>query len=201
MSALTLSDLDDVYAKPADRTLAKTLDHIDRHMARFIALSPFCVLASVGADGTVDTSPRGGGPGFVRVADEHTLQMPDRPGNNRLDSFRNILGGSGEVSLIFFLPGMDETLRVAGRASLNLDPALMESMIEFGKKPRAILQIAVREAFLHCPKALMRSRLWEADAQVDRSAFPSLGEMIHEQTGMGAADSQEQVIARSLETL
>ena len=201
MSTLSLDDLDQVYARPADRTLAKTLDHIDRHMARFIGLSPFCVLASVGADGTVDTSPRGGGPGFVQVADGKTLLMPDRPGNNRLDSFRNILSGPGEVSLIFFVPGMDETLRVAGRASLNRDPALMEAMVEFNKPPRAILQIAVREAFLHCPKALMRSRLWEPAAQIERSDFPSLGEMIHEQTGMGAADTQEQVIARSLETL
>jgi PPOX class probable FMN-dependent enzyme len=201
MTALNLADLDTAYAAPTGRTLAKTLDRIDRHMARFIGLSPFCVLASVGADGTVDTSPRGGGPGFVRVADDRTLQMPDRPGNNRLDSFRNILGGSGEVALLFFAPGMDETLRVGGRASLNRDPALLQAMIEFGKPPRAILQIEVREAFLHCPKALMRSRLWDADAQVDRGVLPSLGEMIHEQTGMGAADTQAQVVARSRETL
>lgn len=201
MSTLSLSDLDAVYARPHERTLAKSLDHIDPHAARFIAASPFCVLASVGPDGTVDTSPRGGGPGFVRVADAKTLQMPDRPGNNRLDSFRNILGGTGEVSLIFFVPGMDETLRVAGRASLNRDAALMESMIEFGKPPRAVLEIAVRESFLHCPKALMRSRLWEADAQIDRASFPSLSEMIQEQTGMGVAASQADVVKSSLETL
>jgi PPOX class probable FMN-dependent enzyme len=201
MGALSLDDLDTAYARPTERTVAKTLDHIDRHMTRFIALSPFCVLASVGPDGTVDTSPRGGSPGFVRVAGPRRLQMPDRPGNNRLDSFRNILGGTGEVALLFFTPGMDETLRVGGRASLTRDPALLESMIEFGKPPRAVLEIAVREAFLHCPKALMRSRLWEADAQIERSALPSLGEMIHEQTGLGAADTQAQVVERSRETL
>jgi PPOX class probable FMN-dependent enzyme len=198
---LTLDDLDESYAEPTERTLAKTLDHLDGHMARFIATSPFCVLASVGPEGTVDASPRGGGPGFIRVAGPKSLLMPDRPGNNRLDTFRNILGGSGEVALIFFIPGMDETLRVGGRASLNRDPVLMESMIEFGKPPRAILEIAVREAFLHCPKALMRSRLWDPAAHIERSAFPSLGEMIHAQTGMGTPDNQAQVIARSLETL
>lgn len=201
MSTLSLDDLDQVYAKPFERTLAKTLDHIDPHAARFIALSPFCVLASVGPDGAVDTSPRGGGPGFVQVAGANTLLMPDRPGNNRLDSFRNILGGAGEVAMIFLVPGMDETLRVGGRAALNRDPALMDSMIEFGKPPRAVLEITVREAFLHCPKALMRSRLWDAGAQIDRSTLPSLSEMIQEQTGMGVADTQAQVVARSRETL
>ena len=201
MGALSLDDLDTAYARPTERTVAKTLDHLDRHMIRFIALSPFCVLASVGPDGSVDTSPRGGSPGFVRVADPRRLQMPDRPGNNRLDSFRNILGGTGEVALLFFTPGMDETLRISGRASLTRDPALMESMIEFGKPPRAVLEIAVRETFLHCPKALMRSRLWEPDAQIDRATLPSLGEMIHEQTGLGAADTQAQVVERSRETL
>src|ERR1019366_8897289 len=104
----------------------------------FIGLSPFCVLGSVGADGTVDTSPRGGEPGFVKLDGTKRLLLPDRAGNNRLDSFVNIVGGSGEVSLIFFIPGVDETLRVAGRAQLSDDPAFMVSMIEFGKPPKAV---------------------------------------------------------------
>ena len=201
MTDLKLEDLATVYDAPRERTVAKCLPRLDRHMTRFISLSPFCVLASVGGDGTVDTSPRGGAPGFVRVEDASTLVMPDRPGNNRLDTFRNILSGSGEVSLIFLLPGMDETVRVSGCASLTTDPALLARMVEFGKTPKSALRIEVREAFLHCAKALMRSRLWEPDAQVDRGLFPSMGEMIHEQTGVGASETQAEMLVRYQDTL
>jgi PPOX class probable FMN-dependent enzyme len=199
--ALKLDDLGTIYDPPRERTLAKALPRIDRHMARFIGLSPFCVLATVGGDGTVDVSPRGGAPGFVRVEDEHTLVMPDRPGNNRLDSLKNILSGGGEVSLLFLLPGMDETVRVVGRASVTEDPALLAGLVEFGKTPKTALRIEVREAFLHCAKALMRSRLWDAEAQVDRGLFPSLGEMIHEQTGVGASETQAEMLDRYQGTL
>src|SRR5512143_1855258 len=171
MTDLTLAQLPEHYGQPLERTLAKSLPFIDKYAARFITRSPFCVLASVGADGTVDVSPRGGSPGFVKL-DGDRLLMPDRPGNNRLDSFRNILSGAGEVSVIFFLPGVDETLRVAGRAGLSVDPALVMAMEEFGKPARAVLRIDVRESFLHCAKALMRSKLWDPQTQVDRSIFP-----------------------------
>jgi hypothetical protein len=201
MADVRLADLDALYGPPRARSAAKTLPQLDRHMVRFIGLSPFCVLASVGGDGTVDVSPRGGAPGFVQVVDARTLVLPDRPGNNRLDSFRNILSGSGEVSLLFFLPGMDETVRVAGRASLTDDPARLAAMVEFGKTPRTALTVTVREAFLHCAKALMRGRLWDGEAQVDRSLFPSMGEMIVEQTGVGEAETQDQMLARYRETL
>jgi uncharacterized protein len=196
MTTLTLDGLDDHYPAPAPRTLAKTLDHIDRHAARYIALSPFCVLASAGADGSVDASPRGGEAGFVKVRGRHELLLPDRLGNNRLDSFRNILSGAGEVSLIFFLPGIDETLRVVGRASLSIEPALLAAMSEFGKPPRAVLVIEVRESFLHCAKALMRSRLWDPDARVDRSVLPSMGEMLRDQTRMGEAETRADMLIR-----
>ena len=201
MSELKLQDLGAVYDAPRERTVAKARPQIDRHMARFISMSPFCVLASVGGDGSVDASPRGGAPGFVRVESPTSVVMPDRPGNNRLDSFRNILSGSGEVSLIFFLPGMDETVRVAGRASVITDPDLLAGMVEFGKTPKTALRIEVREAFLHCAKALMRSRLWEPDAQIDRGLFPSMGEMIHEQTGVGASETQAEMLVRYQDTL
>lgn len=201
MTDLTLADLDAHYEAPRERTVAKCLDHIDAYMARFIGLSPFCVLASVGGDGTVDTSPRGGAPGFVRVDGPNAVLMPDRPGNNRLDSFRNVLSGSGEVSLIFFVPGIDETVRVAGRASLSVEPGLLTQMVEFGKPPRAVLKVAVREAFFHCAKALMRSRLWDPAAQTERGVFPSLGEMIHAQTGVGAAETQAEMLVRYQTTL
>jgi PPOX class probable FMN-dependent enzyme len=201
MTDLTLDDLSVHYDAPRERSVAKALPRLDGHMTRFIEMSPFCVLATVGGDGTVDVSPRGGAAGFVRVAGPNLLLMPDRPGNNRLDSFRNLLSGSGEVSLIFFVPGIDETTRVAGRAGLTAEPALLADMTELGKPARAVLRIEVREAMFHCAKALMRSKLWDPAAQVDRGVLPSLGEMIHEQTGVGASETQAEMLARYASTL
>ncbi len=194
MSTLDLADLDRLYPTPSPRAMAKAIDHIDPHAARFISLSPFCVVATSGSDGTVDASPRGGEPGFIKVADRKRLHMPDRPGNNRLDSFRNIVGGSGEIALIFFIPGVDDTLRVNGRATLSTEASRLSSMIEFGKLPRAVVEISVREAYLHCPKALMRSKLWSPEAQIKRSELPSLGQMIRDQTGLGEATPTEVAI-------
>jgi PPOX class probable FMN-dependent enzyme len=191
MSTLDLADLDRLYPTPSPRAVAKAIDHLDPHATRFINLSPFCVFATSGPDGTVDASPRGGEPGFIKVADQKRLHLPDRSGNNRLDSFRNILGGSGEIALIFFIPGIDDTLRVNGRATISTEAALLSSMIEFGKLPRAVVEISVREAYLHCPKALMRSQLWSPDVQIKRSDLPSLGQMIRDQTGLGDATPTE----------
>ncbi len=196
MAALALADLDRVYPAPKPRAIAKVIDHIDHHAARFLSLSPFCVFATVGADGTIDASPRGGEPGFCRVVDPKRLQMPDRMGNNRLDSFRNILSGSGEVAMIFFIPGIDDALRLNGRASLTDDPDLLTSMIEFGKPPRLVVEIAVREVYLHCPKAMMRAKLWSDEAKVPREALPSLAEMIRDQTGVGEVESTADAVAR-----
>jgi predicted pyridoxine 5'-phosphate oxidase superfamily flavin-nucleotide-binding protein len=121
--------------------------------------------------------------------------MPDRSGNNRIDSFRNIVEGSGFVQLIFFVPGIDETLRVGGKGKVSMDPDVMASMVEFGKPPRAVLHIDVHEAYFHCGKALMRSKLW-GGAQVERSVMPSIGEVIHDQTGLGERESQEVIYER-----
>ena len=137
------------------------------------------------ADGSVDASPRGGNPGFIHVAGPNLLLMPDRSGNNRIDSFRNIVEGSGFVQLIFFVPGIDETLRVGGKGKVSADPELMASMVEFGKPPRAVLRIDVSEAYFHCGKALMRSKAVGAVTRVERSVMPSIGEVIHDQTGLG----------------
>jgi uncharacterized protein len=189
-------DLKTTYPPPTERVIAKVLPRIDHLAANFINLSPFCVLATSGPDGTVDASPRGGNPGFVSVQDGNRLLMPDRPGNNRIDSFRNILSGSGYVQLIFLVPGFDETLRVGGDATLSANPELLQTMIEFGKPPRAVLDVSVREVYFHCGKALMRSKLWSPDARVQRSKQPSISQVIHEQTGMGTPESHEQVEAR-----
>ena len=122
--------------------------------------------------------------------------MPDRSGNNRIDSFKNIVEGSGFVQLIFFVPGIDETLRVGGTGRLSAEPELLAAMEEFGKLPRAVLRIDVHEAYFHCGKALMRSRLWSRETQVERAMFPSISQVIHDQTRLGEPESQAEVEAR-----
>lgn len=178
------TELDRLYPAPKPTTVAKDIGHVDKHGRRFIALSPFVAFASAGADGTVDVSPRGGGPGFVRVAEDgKCLIMPDRPGNNRLDSLRNVATG-GEVGLMFMIPGVDDIYRVNGRASLLVDDALAQDFAEFGKVPKTLLKVEVREAYLHCPKALMRADLWGESHRIDRASLPSLAEMVSEQLGL-----------------
>jgi uncharacterized protein len=198
---LAAKDLAAIYPKPTPRVIAKARPAIDAHAKNFIAMSPFCVLATSGTDGSVDASPRGGHPGFVHVEGPSRLLMPDRPGNNRIDSFKNIVEGTGFVQLIFFVPGIDETLRVGGKGTLSSAPELLAAMEEFGKPPRAVLCITVHEAYFHCGKALMRSKLWSADAQVQRSSFPSISEVIHDQTTLGEPEAQAIVEARYKEQL
>ena len=196
MTDLASSDLAAIYPKPTPRVIAKARPSIDAHAQKFIAMSPFCVLATSGADGSVDASPRGGNPGFVHVEGPNCLLMPDRSGNNRIDSFKNIVEGSGFVQLIFFVPGIDETLRVGGKGAVTTDADLLASMVEFGKPPRAVLRIDVRESYFLCGKALMRSRLWSPETRVERASFPSISEVIHDQTALGEPESQNVVEAR-----
>jgi uncharacterized protein len=196
LTDLASSDLAAIYPKPTPRVIAKARPSIDAHAQKFIAMSPFCVLATSGADGSVDASPRGGNPGFVHVEGPNRLLMPDRSGNNRIDSFRNIVEGTGFVQLIFFVPGIDETLRVGGKGAVTTDADLLASMVEFGKPPRAVLRIDVREAYFHCGKALMRARLWSPETGVERASFPSISEVIHDQTALGEPESQNVVEAR-----
>jgi uncharacterized protein len=122
--------------------------------------------------------------------------MPDRSGNNRIDSFRNMLSGTGYVQLIFFVPGIDDTLRVGGHATLSTDAALLATMEEFGKLPRAVVRINVREAYFHCGKALMRSKLWSKETQVERTVLPSIGQVIHKQTKLGEPETHAEIEAR-----
>ena len=196
MTDVTAADLAAIYPKPTPRVIAKARPAIDVHAKNFIAMSPFCVLATSGTDGSVDASPRGGHPGFVHVDGANRLLMPDRPGNNRIDSFKNIVEGSGLLQLIFFVPGIDETLRIGGRGTVTTEPKLLDAMVEFGKPPRAVLRIEVTEAYFHCGKALMRSKLWSTDAHVTRASFPSISEVIHDQTTLGEPETQAVVEAR-----
>jgi PPOX class probable FMN-dependent enzyme len=153
----------------------KTIDHIDDICRRFIAASPFVMVASRGADGRLDLSPKGDPPGFVAVLDQKTLAIPDRPGNNRLDTFENLLVNP-EVGLFFVIPGNGDTLRVSGKAQLVRDRTLQERLAVNGKDPNFVLIVLVEEAFMHCPKCIVRSRLWKPELWPDRSDVPTLAE-------------------------
>jgi uncharacterized protein len=172
-------DLRECYPQPLERSLRKSLTKLDVHMRRFISLSPFLCIGT-SSDTGADVSPRGDSPGFVHVLDDTTLLIPDWPGNNRLDSLTNVTGNP-RVGLLFLIPGVDETLRINGTAAITMDPALLERWTVNGKHPRSALRIAVGEAYLHCAKALMRSRLWGDDYRVDRQALPSYAQMLKDQ--------------------
>ena len=190
------ADLRDHYPQPTGRAVDKTLDHLDVHCRRFLALASFAVLASGDASGRLDASPRGGAPGFVRVHDERTLWLPDAPGNNRLDSFSNI-AETGRAGLLFLIPGVDETLRVNGSARVRVDPEVLGAFSSERRLPHAVLEVTVEEAYLHCAKALMRSRLWRADAQTPREALPPTSQILNDQTGRAdREETQEEMAAR-----
>jgi PPOX class probable FMN-dependent enzyme len=158
----------------------KTITRLDPHCRQFISLSPFLCIGTFDADGRADVSPRGDAPGFVQVIDDRTIAIPDRPGNNRLDTMTNILANPS-VGLLFFIPGFEDTLRINGKARLTNDPALMAAGTVNNRPPKVMIRVDVEEAFLHCAKALKRSKLWDPSVQVDRKTMPSLARMILEQ--------------------
>jgi uncharacterized protein len=183
------------YGEPSERAVKKQLNRLDAHCRNFIALSPFLVIATAGADGLADASPRGDAPGFVKVLDDRVLLIPDRPGNNRIDSLGNVLDHPG-VGLIFLVPGIDETLRVNGLATITRDEALLASCAVQGKTPRSGLLVAVKEAYMHCGKALIRAKLWDPASRVERSRFPSLGKVIADQiAGTDVAEAERAIAA------
>src|SRR4051812_2884782 len=192
MDAVDTKDaLRDFYAPPIERARLKTLRQLDAHCRRVIELSPFLCLGTAGPEG-IDVSPRGDQPGFVRVLDDQTLAIPDWPGNNRLDSLTNLVSDN-RVGLLFLIPGVQETLRVNGSATITTDPALLGLWSVNGKLPKSVLVVKVREAFLHCGKALIRSKLWESDYRVDRGELPTYGCMLKDHTGI--AQSAEEIDA------
>ena len=158
----------------------KVLDRLDEHCRRFIELSPFVVIASRNAAGQMDVSPKGDPPGFVRILDERTLVVPERPGNRRCDTFTNVLQ-EPHVAMIFLVPGEDLTLRVMGRASITNDPEVLGTMAVHEREPVLALRVDVEEAFIHCGKAPKRARLWDPAAHVAEGTFPRMGEMLHDQ--------------------
>jgi len=180
VAATSAGELRTIYREPNERAALKVLDRLDTHCRNFIALSPFLVLSSSSAQGRPDASPRGDPPGFVAVLDDRTLLIPDRPGNNQIDSLKN-LAEHPHVGLLFFVPGMNETLRVKGRAEIVTGSELLAGLSVGGKPPLSALKVTVEEAFLHCGRSLIRSRLWDPEARIDRSSFPSYGQVLADQ--------------------
>ena len=170
----TEKELRQVYKTPKGRSLAKQMSKLEKHSKHFIKLSPFLVLSSTGPDGHGDTTPRGGEPGFVHVLDDNTIAVPDRPGNNRLDTLTNLLTHPG-VGLIFFIPGVNETLRINGKAEIHTDLGLLTRFEMRGKLPASVLVVRISEVYLHCAKALMRSELWSPNAQAHERPVPTIG--------------------------
>ena len=172
----SIEALERLYGQPYGPSIAKETDRITAHYRAFIEAAPFFALASSGPDG-LDCSPRGDAPGFVRVADEKTLLVPDRRGNNRIDTLRNILQDP-RVALLFLIPGCGETIRVNGHAQISTDPALLDSFLVDGKAPRSVIVVSVDRIFYQCAKAIVRSKLWDPAIQIDRKTLPSAGTIL-----------------------
>jgi uncharacterized protein len=177
------------YAAVSKGAAMKDIGRIDVHMGRFIGLSPLCLVATADASGRQDVTPRGDPPGSFKVLDERTIALADRPGNNRLDTLKNLLENP-EIALIFLIPGITDTVRVAGTARLSVDPELLASMAVQGKEPKCAIVISVRQAYLHCAKALLRSKLWQPDYVQPRGTFPSISRMVGDQIGLSEEDKK-----------
>ena len=172
----SVAELEALYGDPPQRALDKEIDHLNAQYQAFIEASPFLLLATTGPEG-LDCSPRGDPGGFVRVADPKTLLLPDRRGNNRADSLKNIVR-QRKVALLFMIPGIGETLRVNGHADVVVNAALNDSFSVQGKPARSVIVVQIDSVYFQCQKALARSRLWASDAQLPRSAVPTAGEML-----------------------
>lgn len=176
----SVPELRNIYDEPAKAIRDKALLKLDQHSKHFIELSPFFCISSQGKDGLGDVSPRGGEPGFVHVLDDTHLAFPDRPGNNRLDTLENLLTSQG-IGMLFFLPGVNEMLRLNGIATITIDEGLMQRFIHENKRPRAVIAVEVKEVYMHCSKALRRSELWNPEKHISRQEFPTFGQIAKDQ--------------------
>ena len=174
----TMDQLESLYGEKLPTSMIKEIHHISEGYRKLIEAAPFIAVATSGPEG-LDCSPKGDAAGFVRILDDRTLAIPDRPGNNRIDGFRNIVRDPS-IALLFLIPGIGETLRVNGRAAISVDPDLMQSFAVGGKLPRCVLIVRIESIFFHCSKAIVRSKLWEEATKIDRKSLPSTGTIISE---------------------
>lgn len=184
------SELREIFGWPAERSANKVIDRLDDHCRTIIGKSPLILLGTSNASGRCDVSPKGDYPGFVRVLNDKTLAIPDLPGNNRLDTLSNLLANP-QVGLIFLIPGMNDVLRVNGKVRLVRDAALLESLAYQGKLPKLAIVVDVQEVFIHCTKALVRSKLWLDEYRVDRNELPSLAEILRDHAGLANCNVDE----------
>ena len=192
----TTEQLRAIYKAPSERAVLKELTHIDPHLKRFISLSPFLVISSGDQHHQMDCSPRGGDAGFVKVLDQQTLLIPDSIGNNRLDTLTNIIATS-QIGLLFFIPGIDEVVRVNGKATLQTDTDLLKHFDNLNNQPKLVIKVIVEAAYIHCPKALMRSKCWSKANQQNMDAIPTIGQIISDQTKSTApVESREEMLKR-----
>jgi PPOX class probable FMN-dependent enzyme len=174
----SMEQLQSLYGERMPASVIKEIDHINAHYRALIEAAPFVAIATCGPEG-LDCSPKGDPAGFIRILDDKTLAIPDRPGNNRIDGFRNIVRDP-RIALLFLIPGVGETLRVNGRAAISVDPDLMTSFAINGKLPRCVLIVHVESAYFHCSKAIVRSKLWDEATKIDRKSLPSTGSIVAE---------------------
>lgn len=179
----SIAELREHYRTAGGNAVRKELARLDGHCRSFIGRSPFVLIGSSDRDGNADVTPKGDRPGFVALLDDATIAIPDRPGNNRLDTWENIVVNPA-VGLLFLIPGMDETLRVNGDGRITVDAALRERLAVDGKAPATVLVVSVRACYMHCAKAFMRSRLWQPESWPDRAAMPTLGEILRDQLAL-----------------
>jgi PPOX class probable FMN-dependent enzyme len=192
--------LREIIGEPGPAIVGKVIDHVDEICARYIAASPFCVIATRGADGLLDQSPKGDPAGFVTVRDRKTLIIPDRPGNKRADSFENLLVNP-EVAIIFLIPGYGYTLRVSGTAKIVRDATLAEQLVVNGRPPNLLLVMTVDEAYMHCAKAMARSKIWDQQAWPDSTQVPTLAEAMVAHGRLARTEREQQAfIDKDFET-
>ncbi|MEO9336238.1 pyridoxamine 5'-phosphate oxidase family protein [Mesorhizobium sp. SB112] len=179
----TLDELRSIYKTPSDNAVRKELQRLDGHCRGFLAKSPFVLIGSSDGKGNSDVTPKGDKPGFVAILNDTTIAIPDRPGNNRLDTLENVIANPS-VGLLFLIPGMNETLRINGDAKLTTDKDLSERLSVEGRLPLSVMVVKVRAAYMHCAKAFMRSELWKPESWTDRQTLPTLGTILRDQLAL-----------------
>lgn len=185
----TREELREIYREPSESAVRKELRQLEEHSRRFLSKSPFLLIGSQDGAGNADVTPRGDKPGFVVPLDDQTIAIPDRPGNNRLDTWENVIGNPS-VGLIFLIPGMNETLRINGEARLTADADLRERFAVDGRPALAVLVVKIRAIYMHCAKAFMRSQLWQPEAWPDRSEMPTLGQIVRDQLALSVSSEE-----------
>lgn len=196
MKITSKSQLREIYSFPSGRSKDKVLKELEPHSTHFISSSPFVVISTIDENGHMDASPRGGGPGFVKIANNREILIPDFKGNNRVDSLNNIIE-TGRIGLLFFVPGIDETLRVNGSAVISTSEEILNSFTSDSKPPISCIVVSIEEVFLHCAKAFMRSQLWNNETFLNPKDFPSMGQMMKDQLKTTTeAESREAMIDR-----